>query len=69
MRLTYSLERAKQIGYNRFGVLFAELAPISPLRLVFDDSRFSELLQDTAKHLKTILRPTDTISRFGEGPF
>jgi PleD family two-component response regulator len=69
MRLTYSLERAKQIGYSRFGVLFAELAPISPLRLVFDDSRFSELLQDTAKHLKTILRPTDAISRFSEGLF
>jgi PleD family two-component response regulator len=69
MRLTYSLERAKQIGYIRFGVLFAELAPVSPLRLLFDDSHFNEFLLDTAKHLKTILRPTDTISRFNEGLF
>lgn len=66
-RLTYSLERAGQISYNRFGVLFAELAPISPLRQFFDESRFNEFLQDTARHLKTILRPTDTISRFNEG--
>jgi PleD family two-component response regulator len=69
MRLTYSLERAKQMGYNRFGVLFAELAPISPLRQLFDESHLNEFLQEIAKHLKTILRPTDTISRFSEGLF
>lgn len=69
MRLTYSLERAKQIGYNHFGVLFVEVAPISPLRQLFDESRFNEFLHDTARHLKTILRPTDTISRFSEGLF
>ena len=69
MRLTYSLERAKQMGYNRFGVLFAELAPISPLRQLFDESHLNEFLQEIARHLKTILRPTDTISRFSEGLF
>jgi len=69
LRLTYSLERAKQMGYHRFGVLFTELAPISPLRQLFDESRFNEFLHDTARQLKTILRPTDTISRFSEGLF
>jgi GGDEF domain-containing protein len=69
MRLNYALERAKQMGHHRFGVLFAELAPISPLRQLFDESRFNEFLRDTARHLKTILRPTDTISRFSEGLF
>jgi PleD family two-component response regulator len=69
MRLTYSLERAKQMGYHRFGVLFVEVAPISPLRQLFDESRFNEFLRDTAKYLKTILRPTDTISHFSEGLF
>jgi PleD family two-component response regulator len=69
MRLTYSLERAKQMSYNRFGVLFAELAPISPLRQLFDESHLNEFLHETARHLKTILRPTDTISRFSEGLF
>jgi diguanylate cyclase (GGDEF)-like protein len=69
MRLTYSLERAKQMGNNRFGVLFAELDPIAPLRQIFNESRLSEFLHETARHLKTILRPTDTISRFDEGLF
>jgi len=69
MRLTYSLERAKQMGYNRFGVLFAELVPVSPLHQLVEESRFNEYLHDTARHLKTILRPTDTISRFSDGLF
>ena len=69
MRLTYSLERVEQIGYHRFGVLFAEVAPISPLRQLSDERRFNEFLHDTARHLRTSLRPTDTISRFSEGLF
>ncbi len=69
IRLTYSLERAKQIGHNRFGVLFAELDPIAPLQELFDESRLNEFLHEIATHLKTILRPTDTISRFSEGLF
>ena len=69
VRLTYSLERAKQIGHNRFGVLFAELDPIAPLQELFDESRFNEFLHEMATHIKTILRPTDTIAHFSEGLF
>ena len=69
LRLTYSLERAKQIGHNRFGVLFAEVDSIAPLERLFDENRLNELLHEMATHLKTILRPTDTISRFSEGLF
>jgi len=69
MRLTYSLERVKQRGYHRFGVLFTEVAPVSPLRQLSDESHFDEFLHDTARHLRTSLRPTDTISRFSEGLF
>jgi diguanylate cyclase (GGDEF)-like protein len=69
MRLTYSLERAKQIEGNCFGVLFAELDSVAPLHQLFDESRFNDFLHETARRLKTILRPTDTISRFGEGLF
>jgi PleD family two-component response regulator len=69
MRLTYSMERVQQSGDHRFGVLFAEVAPISPLRQLSDERRFDEFLHDTAKYLRTILRPTDTISRFSEGLF
>ena len=69
LRLTYSLERAKQIGHNRFGVLFAELDPIAPLLDLFDESRLNEFLPEVATQLRTTLRPTDTISRFSEGLF
>jgi len=69
LRLTYSLERAKQIGHNRFGVLFAELDPIAPLLELFDESRLNEFLHGVATRLKISLRPTDTISRFSEGLF
>jgi len=69
LRLTYSLERAKQIGHNRFGVLFAELDPIAPLLELFDESRLNEFLHGVATQLKISLRPTDTISRFSEGLF
>jgi diguanylate cyclase (GGDEF)-like protein len=69
VRLTYSLKRAKQIGHNRFGVLFVELDPIAPLQELFDESRLNEFLHEIARQLKTILRPTDTISHFSEGLF
>ncbi|HEX6269142.1 MAG TPA: response regulator [Anaerolineales bacterium] len=69
VRLTYSLARAKQIGHNRFGVLFAELDSIAPLQELFDQDQLYEFLFETAAHLKAILRPTDTISRFSEGLF
>lgn len=69
MRLTYSLERAKQIGSNRFGLLFVELDSMAPLHQLFDESRLNEFLHEIARCLKTILRPTDTISRSNEALF
>lgn len=69
VRLTYSLERARQIGHNRFGVMLAELDPIAPFHELFDAGRLKSFLQETAAHFKSILRPTDTISRFEDGLF
>ena len=69
VRLTYSLERAKQIGSNRFGVLFADLDPFALLHERLDVNQLTAFLHEAASHLKTILRPTDTISRFDEGLF
>ena len=63
------MERAKQIGQNRFGVLFTELHSAVPLRQIFDENGLNQFLQEIATHLKTILRPTDTISRFHDGLF
>ncbi|HET9590027.1 MAG TPA: response regulator, partial [Anaerolineales bacterium] len=69
LRLNYSLERAKQIGDNRFGVLFVELNAVTPIPRLIDESPWNEFLHEIAVHLKTVLRPTDTISRFNERLF
>lgn len=69
VRLAYSLERAKQIGAERFGVLFIDLAPFELVRGRMYEDRINAFLHTTATHLKTLLRPTDTISRCAESLF
>jgi diguanylate cyclase (GGDEF)-like protein len=69
VRLSYSLERAKQMGANRFGVLFVEIAPFATLRECVAGDELDILLREIAGHLKTNLRPTDTVSRFEDGVF
>jgi len=69
VRLAYSLERAKQIIAGRFGILFIDLAPYELLAGRLDKDQLNVFLFDTASHLKTLLRPTDTISRFSDGLF
>ncbi len=69
VRLTYSLERAKQLGASRFGVLFVEIEPFVTLRDCVAADELDILLREIAGHLKTNLRPTDTVSRFEEGVF
>jgi diguanylate cyclase (GGDEF)-like protein len=69
VRLTYSLERSKQIGVNRFGIVFIDLEPFSALRRSMEPRQLKELLQDIASHLKRSLRPTDTIARVEDGLF
>jgi len=69
VRLTYSLERAKQIGVNRFGVVFIDLDPFATLQKNLDTNKLNNFLREAAAHLKANLRPTDTISRFDAGLF
>ncbi len=69
VRLTYSLERARQIGTNRFGVIFIDLQPFSVLQGSVPHDQVDMLLREVAGHLKTVLRPTDTVSRFDAGLF
>ena len=64
VRLAYSLERAKQIGVNRFGVAFVDLDPVSALQRGKPPEELDTFLRDIAARLKTSLRPTDTVSRF-----
>lgn len=69
VRLTYSLERAKQIGVNRFGVVFVDLHPFTALQKNLEPGKQSTFLREIAARLKDNLRPTDTISRFDAGLF
>jgi GGDEF domain-containing protein len=58
VRLNYSLERAKQIGVNRFGVIFVDLNPFPAIQKSMQP-----------EELDTFLRPTDTLSRYDSGLF
>jgi diguanylate cyclase (GGDEF)-like protein len=69
VRLTYSLERARQIGVNRFGVVFIELDPFQALQRSLGAERLNSFLREVAVHLKSTLRPTDTIARYDAGRF
>jgi diguanylate cyclase (GGDEF)-like protein len=67
VRLSYSLERARQIGTTRFGVMFIDLVPFDALRNSIPSDQLDIFLREIAGHLKTNLRPTDTVSRYADG--
>jgi len=69
LRLTYSLERLKQMNSIQFGVLFVDLHPFMALQESLDESQIEAFLQGTATRLKMVLRPTDTTAHLGEGFF
>ncbi len=69
VRLSYSLERARQIGTNRFGVMFVDLRPFAMLRTCLERDELEIFLREIAGHLRTGLRPTDTVSHFEDGRF
>ena len=69
VRMTYALERTKQLVVSRFGIVFVDIEPFIALRKTMALSQFNDLLQELARHLKGSLRPTDTISRFSDGLF
>lgn len=62
-RLTYTLERAKQLHDARFAVLYLDLGQSSKINYLFGKEYNKRVLQESAALLKTILRPTDTIAR------
>ncbi len=69
VRLSYSLERARQIGSTRFGVMFIDLVPFAALCRYTLPDQLDIFLREVAGHLKTNLRPTDTVSRYADGLF
>jgi diguanylate cyclase (GGDEF)-like protein len=64
-RLSYALERAKQLHTTQFAVLYLDLGQSSKINYLFGNEYNKRVLQESAALLKTILRPTDTIARFG----
>lgn len=62
-RLTYALERAKQVRDTKFAVLYLDLGQSSKINYLFGKEYNKRVLQDSASLLKTILRPTDTVAR------
>ena len=69
VRLNYSLERAKQIGVNRFGVIFVDLIPFAAIQKSMQPEELDTFLREIGARLKKSLRPTDTLSRFDSGLF
>ncbi len=69
VRLSYALERARQIGSNRFGVMFVDLWPFAMLHTCVEPEQLEIFLREIAGHLKTGLRPTDTVSHLNDGRF
>lgn len=64
-RLAYALERAKQLHDTQFSVLYLDLGQSNKINYLFGSEYNKRVLQESAALLKTILRPTDTIARFG----
>jgi len=62
-RLTYALERARQLPDTKFAVLYLDLGQSSKINYLFGTEYNKRVLQESAKLLKTILRPTDTVAR------
>jgi diguanylate cyclase (GGDEF)-like protein len=68
-RLTYALERAKQLRQNKFAVLYLDLGQSTKINYLFGKEYNKRVLQESAALLKTILRPTDTVARLGGDVF
>ena len=64
-RLAYALERAKQLHQTQFAVLYLDLGRSNKINYLFGSEYNKRVLKETAALLRTILRPTDTIARFG----
>jgi diguanylate cyclase (GGDEF)-like protein len=68
-RLAYALERTKQLHQNKFAVLYLHLGQSTKLNYLFGEEYNKRVLHELASLLKTILRPTDTLARYGGDTF
>ncbi len=64
-RLGYSIERTRQLDGSVFGVLYVDYDNFSQISKKKGQEFADKLIVETAKFFQTVIRPIDTISRFG----
>jgi CheY-like chemotaxis protein len=62
VRLAFSLERIKQSGLRRFGVLFADVPQALSLKKQMSEEEFNKFYRRLADQFRLTLRPTDTMA-------
>lgn len=62
VRLAFSLERIKQSGLRRFGVLFADAPQAALLKNQMSDDEYNKFYRNLADQFRITLRPTDTMA-------
>lgn len=68
-RLGYSIERTRQLDGSVFGILFVDYDNFSKITKKKGPEFSDKLVHETAKFFHTVIRPIDTISRFGYDHF
>lgn len=68
-RLGYSIERTRQLDGGIFGILFIDYDNFSQVEEEHGKKFADKLLVETANFFRTVIRPIDTISRFGYDHF
>lgn len=68
-RLGYSIERTRQLDGSVFGILFVDYDNFSKVSKKKGADFSDQLVVETAKFFHTVIRPIDTISRFGHDHF
>lgn len=64
-RLGYSIERTRQLDGSVFGILFVDFDNFSKLTKKKGQEFADKLVVTTAKFFHSVIRPIDTIARFG----
>jgi len=68
-RLGYSIERTRQLDGNVFGILFIDYDNFSKLSKKKGQEFTDKLVVSTARFFHSVIRPIDTIARFGYDHF
>lgn len=68
-RLGYSIERAQQLDHSVFGILYVDYDNFSDICQTHGNEFGDKLLTTTADFFRSIIRPIDTIARFGYDHF